>query len=93
MQAIEKVSIHRKQAAKPEIRRNRSELLTGIAMFLFASGFILPVAGMIFVIVHSILADDSVFDRIGTVLMIASIPVLLIGSHLMDLTERRNDDE
>jgi hypothetical protein len=92
MQAIEKVSTRTAQAAKPD-KKSRSVLLTGMALVLFASGFMLPVAGLIFVIVHSIVADDSVFDRVGTVLMIASIPVLLVGSHLMDLTERRNGDE
>lgn len=93
MQAIEKAPVNSKRPARPATRDGRPALLAGSAVLLFAAGFILPAIGLLMVVAHSLIPDDSVFDRIGTVLMIASIPVLLAGSHLMDLSEKKKYDE
>ena len=41
-------------------------------------------AGLVCVIVHYAIAGDVVFDRVGTVFLIAAIPMLLIGSVFLD---------
>lgn len=55
---------------------------------LFA-GFATPFVGLILLIFHEIF-NDGLLNRIGTVLMIVSIPLILLGSILMDLIDGKN---
>lgn len=70
------------------INTRRRISLTGAALALFASGILLPVAGLVFMIIHSALTDDLVFERLGTISLISSIPLIMLGAHLMDVYER-----
>jgi len=49
---------------------------------------LLPAAGLVFMVIHSAMSDDSVFDRLGTISLISSIPLIMLGAHLMDVFER-----
>lgn len=55
---------------------------------LFA-GFATPFVGLILLIFHEIF-NDGLLNRIGTVLMIVSIPLILLGSILMDLVVEKS---
>jgi hypothetical protein len=47
--------------------------------------------GFILMIIHSALTGDTILDEIGTVLMIAGIPMLFLGGHFMDKAlEKKN---
>jgi hypothetical protein len=46
-------------------------------------------SGLVCVIVHAALAGDTAFDRVGTVLLIAAIPMILVGSIFLDEIEKR----
>lgn len=45
--------------------------------------------GLFCVLVHAALADDPAFGSVGTVLFMVAIPMLLMGSALMDEIDRR----
>ncbi len=45
--------------------------------------------GLVCVVVHGILVSDKAFDTVGTVLLIAAIPMILIGSVFLDEIETR----
>ena len=77
-----------RSAAKADHSKNKAILCTGLAFLFFGGGFLSPLVGLIFIIIYSVVQNDVIFDRIGTFLMIVSIPMLLIGSHLMDVFER-----
>ena len=55
---------------------------------LFA-GFATPFVGLVLLIFHEMF-NDGLLNRIGTALMIVSIPLILLGSILMDLIDRKN---
>lgn len=40
--------------------------------------------GIVSVILHSMVAGDKIFDRVGTFLLIVAIPMILIGSIFLD---------
>jgi hypothetical protein len=40
--------------------------------------------GILCVVIHASIAGDRVFDSVGTVLLIAAIPMILIGSIFLD---------
>lgn len=67
----------------------KSALCIGLAGVLFAAGFLAPILGLIAIILHALIAGDTVFDRIGTALTIISIPLLLLSSHFLDMAERK----
>jgi len=59
-------------------------LLASLGIFGgIASGFV----GFICIVVHAALPGDTVFDKVGTALMIATIPAMLIGSIFVDEIE------
>lgn len=43
--------------------------------------------GLVCIIAHAALTNDTAFNKLGTGLMIAVIPLLLAGSHFMDKLE------
>ncbi len=46
-------------------------------------------AGIMCVMLHGVLSQDIVFNRVGTVLLIVAIPMILIGSVFLDEIELR----
>lgn len=42
------------------------------------------IAGLICVAIHTLIASDSMFDHVGTALLIGAIPAILIGSIFLD---------
>ena len=55
-----------------------------IAVAIFGSGVALPILGFTLAIVHSMIERDQIFGVVGTVCLIVTIPMILLGSHLMD---------
>ncbi len=60
-----------------------------LAAAFMGAGFLAPLFGMIFAVVHTIVADDVFYNRIGTILFIVSIPLLFVGSHFLDVDRNR----
>lgn len=46
--------------------------------------------GIVCVVIHGIALNDIVFDRVGTFLLIISIPMILIGSIFLDEINSKN---
>lgn len=44
--------------------------------------------GLVCVFLHVVVAGDKAFDSVGTVLLISSIPMILVGSIFLDEIER-----
>jgi hypothetical protein len=44
-------------------------------------------AGLVCVVIHSVVPGDVTFDRVGMVLLIIAIPMLLIGAVFLDEIE------
>ena len=40
--------------------------------------------GLVFVVLHEIITSDRVFDSVGSGLLIAAIPMILLGSFFLD---------
>lgn len=75
-----------KKPETPEKTENRFAILAGILM---GSGFFAPLLGLIFAIVHSTVVNDVVFSNVSTVFFIVSIPLLIVGSHFLDVHRTR----
>ena len=45
------------------------------------------VAGLVCTTLHLVIAQDTIFDRVGTTLLILGIPMLLVGSVFLDEIE------
>lgn len=69
-------------------KERRHVLWSGLAFVCLSWGALAPLAGVIFFIIHTILKEDTLFGNVGTGLMIASIPLLLAGSHFLDVWDR-----
>lgn len=55
-----------------------------LANTLMVLGFMAPVFGIVLFVVHSFVPEEEVLDDIGSVMIIVSIPLLLLGSHFLD---------
>lgn len=55
----------------------------------FACGIAAPIAGLVLAVIHAAFPDLPAINGIATVFCISTIPFLLLGSHLMDITDRR----
>ena len=75
-------SVHKATIVKAPAKNNRAAKIALAFGCLFA-GFATPFVGLIFLILHEMF-NDGLLNRIGTVLMIVSIPLILVGSVLMD---------
>jgi hypothetical protein len=62
---------------------------TVAATFGIFGGILALFIGLVCVIAHSVIAGDQTFDRVGTVLLMTSIPSILIGSIFLDEIERK----
>lgn len=58
----------------------------GAALGIFG-GLSSLVAGLVCISIHVFVAQDVVFDRVGTTLLILGIPMLLLGSVFLDEIE------
>ena len=72
----------------------RTKLLTPFVCSVLASigmfgGLSALFTGIMCVILHGIVSQDMIFDRVGTVLLIVAIPMILIGSVFLDEIELR----
>ena len=75
-------------------RKIREAILTPVVCSLLATlgifgGIASLFVGIVAVIIHGVLSHDKVFDRIGTVLLVAAIPLILFGSLFVDEIEGR----
>jgi hypothetical protein len=61
----------------------RSTTKIALAFGCLLGGFAAPFVGLLLLIFHEIF-NDGLLNRIGTVLMIVSIPLILLGSIFMD---------
>lgn len=79
-----------KLAVRPRTKRlpGKEQVYPLAAIGLIAAGFLAPVLGLFLFIVKSIIGDAPRLRAIGTVLTILGIPLLLAGSHLMDVFDR-----
>ena len=79
------------QAPKVKSRWRRtilSPLFCSIAAsFGIFGGISALIIGLVCVVIHSALAADRAFDTVGTVLLIAAIPMILVGSIFLDEIE------
>lgn len=83
-------TIHLDEPAATSHRKPGASLLTPALAFIGLSwGILAPILGLVFFIIHSAVTNDHVFGDIGTGLIIASIPLLLIGSHFLDLWDKQ----
>jgi len=67
----------------------RKRILTPLICSVFAAvgifgGISSLFAGLICVVVHSVISGDTVFDQAGTLLLIVAIPMILVGSVFLD---------
>jgi hypothetical protein len=82
--------IHIRAAAMSSMRSAlRRALLTPMVCSVLAStgifgGISALFVGIVSVILHGVIAGDRIFDRVGTGLLIAAIPMILIGSVFLD---------
>lgn len=90
MDALLNAVRERKEARSSGKRLNARVLLSTAALLCFVAGFLAPILGLAILVIHTLLPGDLALERLGTALMIISIPLLLIGSHLMDLFESRS---
>jgi len=79
---------------RPQRSRLRKALLTPMVCSVLASlgifgGISSLFVGIVSVIIHSIVSGDTIFDRVATILLIAAIPMILIGSIFVDEIERK----
>lgn len=81
-------SVHKATIVRAPAKNRRTTKIALAFGCLFA-GFVTPFVGLIFLILHEMF-NDGLLNRIGTVLMIVSIPLILLGSILMDLIDGKN---
>lgn len=67
--------------------RRQKLVFSILALCGIGGGLLSAALGMICIIAHAALSADTTFNRLGTALMIAVIPLLLAGSHFMDKLE------
>lgn len=60
-----------------------------IASFGIFGGISALFVGLICIVVHSVLVLDRAFDSVGTILLIAAIPMILIGSVFLDEIDKK----
>ena len=72
--------LHRTEA---NVRLGRM-LFSAFAAFGVFGGISALFVGIVFVVLHSMVAGDRMFDTLGTGLLIAAIPMILIGSIFID---------
>ena len=67
-----------------ENMRLRKMVFSALAAFGVFGGISALFVGIVFVVLHGVIAGDRMFDTIGTGLLIAAIPMILTGSIFVD---------
>ena len=67
----------------------RKTLLTPLVCSILASfgifgGISSLFVGIVCVLIHGMISRDRIFDEVGTILLIAAIPMILVGSVFLD---------
>ncbi len=97
MNSDEKVNTSRIEASARENSRSAYRLRRSILSPLLCSvlatmglfgGISALFSGLICVILHALVNNDTAFDSVGTVLLISAIPMILIGSIFLDEIEK-----
>lgn len=85
------VSRHAAEDRKRNDKRERlsDRVLVVSQIVLFACGVATPVAGLLLAVIHAAFPAIPEIDVAATVLCFLTIPLLLLGSHLMDVIDRR----
>jgi hypothetical protein len=68
---------------KANAPNKRGTTKIALAFGCLLAGFATPLVGLMLLIFHEMF-NDGLLNRIGTVLMIVSIPLILLGSIFMD---------
>lgn len=79
---IEKIGSPEDLTENVSPRRGRSFRVAAITVM--AMGFLCPIIGILLFVVHAFVTDDHALNGVGSGLLIASIPLLLVGSHLLE---------
>ena len=94
VEEIEKAILIEKNKPGRQMLKRRRAAFSATAVVLLSSGFIAPFLGLLFFILHSVLENGDVLSSVGTVFMIVSIPLMLCGSHFLDIFEKeKNSDQ
>ena len=91
---IEKIEQHIDDASRPAPKG--ITVLRAAATAFMAAGFMCPLIGVLLFVIHSFVTDDHALNRVGSGMIVAAIPFLLIGSHLLDKADEkalRNRDQ
>ena len=87
-----------KHAALPRVADSRStirrKLMSPLVCAVLASFGVLGgvsalFVGIVSVVIHGIVPQEHIFNRVGTVLLIVAIPMILIGSIFLDEIDQR----
>jgi len=73
------------RTAAPQSGKRTTKI--ALAFGCLVAGFATPFVGLVLLIFHEMF-NDGLLNRIGTVLMVISIPLIMIGSVLMDSVEK-----
>lgn len=65
-------------------RARRARTYRALATTVMAIGFLCPILGILLFVIHAFVTDDHALNGVGSGLLVASIPLLLVGSHLLD---------
>jgi hypothetical protein len=89
MTVIETIETDESAAEAVSAARSRATFYFVVASLLLGGGFLAPLLGLIFFLVHSFVAHDHLLSAIGSVLLVVSIPMLLAGSHFLDVVDEK----
>jgi hypothetical protein len=81
-------TIHVESAAIRAPKKTGGALVSALAFVCLSWGVLAPILGVVFIIIHSTVESDQTFGEIGTGLMVVSIPLLLAGSHFLDMWDK-----
>jgi hypothetical protein len=81
-------TIHVESVAIQAPKKTGGTLVSALAFVCLSWGVLAPILGLVFIIIHSAVQTDHVFGDIGTGLMVVSIPLLLAGSHFLDVWDK-----
>ncbi len=60
-------------------------------MFGIFGGISSLFVGLVFIVIHTVVRGDRMFDQMGTGLLIAGTPLILIGSMFVDWINEKGD--
>ena len=82
------IDIQRRTEKLSKPKKNKKKLAYALfASFGIFGGISSLFVGIVSVIIHSLLVGDTVFNRLGTGLLIVAIPIILAGSIFLDEIE------